>query len=94
MDEYLERRAAERLAAQAPTASRGGTADTAGRRLREPGQAKPGSSEERAARKALDRLDKQLARIAEQEAALNAEIAEHAHDYERLAEPRASGSTR
>jgi ATP-binding cassette subfamily F protein uup len=31
-------------------------------------------------------VEKQLARIVEQEAAINAEIAEHAHDYERLAE--------
>jgi ATP-binding cassette subfamily F protein uup len=32
----------------------------------------------------LDRLDRQLAALADQEAAVNAEIAAHAHDYERL----------
>ncbi|WP_395695926.1 ABC-F family ATP-binding cassette domain-containing protein [Nocardioides sp.] len=49
-------------------------------------KAKAGSAEERTARKTLARLDKQLERIAEQEAALNAEVLEHAQDYERLAE--------
>ena len=34
----------------------------------------------------MARLDKQLERIAARESALNAEIAEHAHDYARLAE--------
>ncbi|HET9419990.1 MAG TPA: ABC-F family ATP-binding cassette domain-containing protein [Nocardioides sp.] len=49
-------------------------------------KAKPGSAEEREARKTLARLDKRLERIAVQEAELNAAIAEHAHDYTRLAE--------
>ena len=34
----------------------------------------------------MARIDKQLARLAEREAALNAEVLEHAHDYEKLAE--------
>ena len=34
----------------------------------------------------MDRLDKQLARIAGREAALNAEVLEHAEDYEKLAQ--------
>ena len=38
------------------------------------------------ARKTIARIDKRLERIAEQETALNAEVLEHAHDYERLAE--------
>ena len=46
---------------------------------------KPGSAEERAARKTLARLDRQLERIAVQEAALNGEIAAAASDYEALA---------
>ncbi len=46
--------------------------------------AKPGSAAERAARKTLARLDRQLARLAEREAELQAAIADHAHDYERL----------
>ena len=49
-------------------------------------RAKTGSAEERAARKDIARIDKQLARISEQEAALNAEVLEHAQDYEKLAE--------
>ena len=56
-------------------------------RAREPtAKPKPGSAEERAARKTIARIDKQLERIAEREAELDAEIAAHAHDYERLAE--------
>ena len=56
--------------------------------LEDHARAKPkvGSAEERAARKNMARLDKQLERIAARESALNAEIAEHAHDYARLAE--------
>jgi ATP-binding cassette subfamily F protein uup len=49
-------------------------------------KARPGSAEERAARKTLARLDKQLERVAEQEAALHAAIAEAGQDYERLAD--------
>jgi ATP-binding cassette subfamily F protein uup len=45
-----------------------------------------GSAEERAARKTMDRLDKQLARVAEREAELNALVATAGSDYERLAE--------
>ncbi|GAB6986241.1 ABC-F family ATP-binding cassette domain-containing protein [Nocardioides pyridinolyticus] len=77
VDEYLERRAAAMHLQEAPAA--------------EPApavlpKAKAGSAEERAARKVVARIDKQLERIAEREAALNAEIAEHAQDYVRLAE--------
>ena len=46
--------------------------------------AKAGSAEERAARKTLARLDKQLERVAVQEAALNGEIAAAASDYTAL----------
>ena len=49
-------------------------------------KARAGSAEERAARKVLSRLDKQLERLAEQEAAVNAAIAEAGQDYARLAE--------
>ncbi|NYD43307.1 ABC-F family ATP-binding cassette domain-containing protein [Nocardioides panaciterrulae] len=51
-----------------------------------PPKAKAGSAEERSARKEIARIDRQLARIAEQEAALNAQVLEHAQDYEKLAE--------
>ena len=49
------------------------------------GRARSGSAEERAARKALARIDKQLERIAVQEAALNGEIAAAGSDYTALA---------
>ena len=49
-------------------------------------KARPGSAEERAARKTLARLDKQLERLAEQEAAAERRIVEAGQDYERLAE--------
>jgi ATP-binding cassette subfamily F protein uup len=48
-------------------------------------RAKAGSAEERTARKALARLDRQLERIAAQEAAVNAEMAASAGDHEALA---------
>ncbi|KQY56760.1 MULTISPECIES: ABC-F family ATP-binding cassette domain-containing protein [unclassified Nocardioides] len=49
-------------------------------------KAKSGSAEERAARKVVERIDRRLAKIAEQETSLNAQIAEHAADYGKLAE--------
>ena len=70
VDEYLERRRAADLAAAAADVA----ATHAGVRAGRP-QARAGSAEERAARKTLARLDKQLERVAEQEAALNAAIA-------------------
>ncbi|RNM11648.1 ABC-F family ATP-binding cassette domain-containing protein [Nocardioides pocheonensis] len=48
--------------------------------------ARVGGADERAARKALARIDKQLERIAVQEAALNGELAAAASDYTALAE--------
>ncbi len=44
----------------------------------------PGSAAERAAKKELDRLDRQIARTGEREARLHAELAANATDYERL----------
>ncbi|WP_036570290.1 ABC-F family ATP-binding cassette domain-containing protein [Nocardioides sp. URHA0032] len=79
VDEYLERRAAAlHLEMTPPTPPEPAPAV--------PVKVKAGSAEERNARKVLARTDKQLERIAEREAALNAEIAEHAQDYVRLAE--------
>ena len=88
VDEYLERR---RNGAIAPVVQDSGeqpvptgaiAPDESGAVRR----AAPGSAEERAARKTLARVEKQLERIALQEAELNAAIAEHAQDYTRLAE--------
>jgi ABC transport system ATP-binding/permease protein len=84
VDEYLERRAADLHVESGLLAVESGEST-----LTTPdptAKAKPGSAEERAARKTIARIDKRLERIAAQEAELNAEIAEHAHDYERLAE--------
>ncbi len=91
VDEYLERRAADlhvdsgllHVDSGVPDA---GTPDSSVTSPESTGKAKPGSAEERAARKAIARIDKRLERIAEQEAGLNAEILEHAQDYERLAQ--------
>jgi ATP-binding cassette subfamily F protein uup len=79
VEEYLRRRAAE-LAAAVPVADASPAAPVA------VAKARPGSADERAARKMLARLDKQLERLADREAALNASIREAGHDYERLAE--------
>ncbi|HZJ05863.1 MAG TPA: ABC-F family ATP-binding cassette domain-containing protein [Nocardioidaceae bacterium] len=44
------------------------------------------AAKRREARKAMTRLDRQLSKIAHRESALHAELAEHADDYEMLAE--------
>ena len=84
VEEYLERRRSSADPAEAALTrqklSAGSAQDLPGQRVR------AGSAEERALKKQIDRLDKQLARIAEQEAALNAEVEQHAQDYERLAD--------
>jgi ATP-binding cassette subfamily F protein uup len=81
VEEYLRRRAADLAAAAVPV-----EASPAAAPPMVVEKARPGSAEERAARKTLSRLDKQLERLAEQEAALNAAIAEAGQDYARLAE--------
>jgi ATP-binding cassette subfamily F protein uup len=93
VDEYLERRAQSlRVGANVQTEVRRLGANVpdepveSAQTRNELAKARPGSAEERAARKALARIDKGLERIAEQEAALNREVAEHAQDYERLAD--------
>jgi ATP-binding cassette subfamily F protein uup len=89
VDEYLERRAADLHLVESAQAH---LEDEPGRRQSPDDgaaaapRAKAGSAEERAARKTIARIDKRLERIAEQEAALNAEVLEHAQDYVRLAE--------
>ena len=78
VDEYLERREAA-LAAAVPAPAAPAHDEAAG--------AAPASAQElREARKAVARIDKQLARVAEREATLHARLAEHAADYEKLAE--------
>jgi len=81
IDEYLRLRSLARpadgqearpAAPTAPAPSAGGFA--------------PGSAAERAAKKELDRLDRQISRTGEREAKLHAELAANAANYERLTE--------
>jgi ABC transport system ATP-binding/permease protein len=83
VDEYLERREADLAAAAsagAPVASQPSSV-AAG-----PAEPKASSADQREARKSIARIDRQLTKIGNREAELHAEIAEHATDYERLAE--------
>ena len=80
VDEYLERR---RRADHAEAVRR---ADEPTPPVPTSQRVKAGSAEERAARKTMARIDKQLARLSERAAELNAEVEAHAHDYERLAD--------
>ena len=78
VDEYLERRAQDlRLAAAGPAPAATGTAAST--------KAKPGSAEERAVRKTLARLEKQLKRLMAREAELHALLEQNVEDYEKLA---------
>ena len=89
VDEYLERRAAQSALARC---RRVGVTDGRSARPARAGASRrrrraPGSAEERAARKTLARIDKQLERVAEREAELNAaDRSSTRQDYERLAE--------
>jgi ATPase subunit of ABC transporter with duplicated ATPase domains len=75
VDEYLARVAGSSVFT-APTAPTGPAAD------------RPGMSagDLRAARKDLARLERQLAKLAEREAAVNESLAEHGSDYEKIVE--------
>lgn len=88
VDEYLERRSALQAAA-ASAAGGGGTSQlsgSSGRDLPPPSpKARAGSAEDRAARKVLARVEKQLERIAVREAELHAEMEANLTDYDLLA---------
>ncbi|MEQ6903180.1 ABC-F family ATP-binding cassette domain-containing protein [Nocardioides sp. YIM 152588] len=87
VDEYLERRQAALRAAEAADARAAAAASAAVSHLAPgPEKAKPGSAEERAAKKTLARLDKVLARLHEQETELTERLAAAATDPERLTE--------
>ena len=73
VEEYLERRRAALDASSGPSSTS------------EVVQEGASQQELREARKTLARVEKQLARMSEQEAALHAELVEHASDYERVA---------
>jgi ATP-binding cassette subfamily F protein uup len=72
VEEYLDRIDRQRIPAARPVSASGSAASAAAR--------------QRAARKELDRLERQLDRVAGQEAELTAALAEHASDYAKLIE--------
>ncbi len=89
VDEYLERRAAGADHDRPGTSSAPGGADPSPTPApAASGKAKPGSAEERAARKTLSRLDKQLKRLAAEEATLTTDLAaaSASSDFPRLTE--------
>jgi ATP-binding cassette subfamily F protein uup len=90
VEEYLEvREAAMSGAGAEPGAVEGvaGGREDGGRAPAQPAAAAGVSAaERREAKKTMARLDKQLERLAEREAALDAELVAHASDHERLAE--------
>jgi len=77
VEQYLEQRRRRRATASTPSA------DSAPEYAS--GPTRSGSAEERSARKSVARIERQLERIIEQVDVLNAEAAEYAQDYERLA---------
>ncbi|GAA1917335.1 ABC-F family ATP-binding cassette domain-containing protein [Streptantibioticus ferralitis] len=73
IDEYLERRRAAIEAASATTASAG------------PAKRKSSAADARAAKKELQRIERQLDKIGEKEAKLHAQIADNPTDFENVA---------
>jgi ATP-binding cassette subfamily F protein uup len=100
VDEYLRRRSAGAGAAARPVAAATGTrsADAGGAAsgavawAGQPGAGQPGGSQpggagaQRAARKDMQRLERQIDRLTRQEEKLTVALAEHATDYVRLTE--------
>jgi len=90
VDEYLERRhhrpaeSASNPAESAPDPAE--SAPTSAESAPTERRARRGSAEERAARKTMERLDRAIARISEQEADLHEQVIEAGQDYERLAQ--------
>ncbi|WEV25799.1 ABC-F family ATP-binding cassette domain-containing protein [Streptomyces sp. 71268] len=84
VDEYLERRQRARATAAAPAAPAGPAAGAGGGDKDRPREKSAG--ELRAAQKELQRIERRLDKISEQETTLHAQIAEHATDFERVAE--------
>ena len=91
VDEYLERRTAQQSSQQQAARNEVATsASPPGRPSGDPShgaqpKARAGSSEDRAARKVLAKVEKQLERIAAREAELHAEMESHLTDYALLA---------
>ena len=79
VEEYLERRAQALREEDARLLA-------AGRDHAEGGRPAVSAADQREARKTVARIDRQLSKLADQETRLHIELAEHASDYERLAE--------
>ncbi len=89
VDEYLERRAAALHLADPSllvTSNDGSASESGPERPVAVHRAARGSAEEREARKALARIDRQLERVAAREQELNEAIVAAGQDYDRLAE--------
>ena len=84
VDEYLERRRAVTSAGLKPAEP--SVVQVEESPSRHSVRPRAGSAEEREARKTLARLDKQIERVAARQAELDAEMAAHLSDYEKLAE--------
>ncbi|MEN8705042.1 MAG: ABC-F family ATP-binding cassette domain-containing protein [Nocardioides marinisabuli] len=84
VDEYLERRAQGAATAQSSVQSSGQSA-AGGGDVPVSKRAKAGSAEERAARKAVTRIEKSLKRLDAREAELNEQVLEHAQDHAKVA---------
>ena len=82
VDEYLERRSAglDSVESRGLTSTGGGTGSASSTK------AKSGSAEERDARKALSRLEKQIARADRQAKVIEDDMAAHLTDFDRLAD--------
>ncbi|MFS7879936.1 ABC-F family ATP-binding cassette domain-containing protein [Streptomyces asiaticus] len=81
VDEYLERRQRALAAAAAPAA-----ASPAKQKTGEQAARQRSAADQRAAKKELQRIERRLDRISEQESGLHAQIAEHATDFAKVAE--------
>ena len=86
IDEYLRLRARAETAASAPAVRSGSPAAAPTASGPSGGGLAPGSAAERAAKKELDRLDRQIARAGEREAKLHVELSANATDHTRLIE--------
>ncbi|WP_310964689.1 ABC-F family ATP-binding cassette domain-containing protein [Nocardioides terrisoli] len=84
VDQYLGQRRAV-TAPRTGERGRGRAAEARSGGAPAPAPTKAGSAEQRAARKTLARVERQLDRLSAKEQQLHAEMADHAHDPERLA---------
>jgi ABC transport system ATP-binding/permease protein len=86
VDEYLSRRVGAKEQLDRVESAQRDTEITPSRHVPTRRTARAGSAEERAARKVLARVEKQLEQVAAREAELNAEVLAHASDHEQLAD--------